>query len=120
MAMAMGESLPALISRRYQELGFRSLNAFHEQRLSSYFTSQAFYRIMNGITKRPRAHTITGLSDALEVSENEIRAALLVPPTLEEWSPRGADVLDAKQRQAVAMVINEFARANRRAVHDES
>lgn len=104
----MGESLPDLIRRRRNDLNYRSLNALYNDRLAPYFTSQAFYRIMSGRTRRPRAHTIAALSQALEVPENEIRAAILV--TLDE--PPGAGMLNAGQRQAVVMLIDEFARAN--------
>lgn len=119
--MPSGESLRELFDRRYRDLQYKSLAAAHRalgDDPKQYFTYEMLRNYQKGSGPRDRLR-IRGLSIILQVDEREILDAMGVP-THGPWKlPRHAEELDIRQRKAIDMVINEFARANRRAANPD-
>lgn len=120
--MAEGESIPDLIARRRRELGYRNLKQLHDAYLAAgpdrgkYLSYEILRQHSRGSAGKLLDKTVTGLSLALDVHENEVRAAAGIPPTFGQWKPpKRADELDERQRNTVRRVIDELVRANRKA-----
>lgn len=112
------ESLPALIARRMNDLGARSVRDLY-LRLPTDETDRISYetvrKLVNGEQRRVKGNRVLrDLALMLEVNENEVRVALGVPPTYGPWEiPPRVNGLDPTERDVVMGVIDALLRAKR-------
>lgn len=113
------ESLPQLFSRRMGDLKVSTVRQLY-QRLPQgdgvdRVTYETVRKLHNGEQRGSRDQRVPrDLALMLEVSENEIRSAMKMPPTFGEFElPPRAQALDPQERVVVMAVVDALLRAKR-------